>query len=497
MKINKHYSLTILILISLILLSFPQALLSQEERLALREMTGEESTEGGGIKKVTTLSVDFDPVTGVVAVDLGEGNVVFVDPGENTTFDMGAGDVVRVEVPDSGAGVLLNVVFGDIEVQTPTGDVINMDAGDGVQVSETGTDGSVEVAVTGGEVTLAIDAGDVTMDVGDVVTVTEGADGVGLEIISGEVTLETRTGDVVMDAGDDVIISIDSESGNAEIGVVGGDGVDVVDADTGETVTVEVGDGVDVQIVVDEGDNEGQTDFGANVMAGAGVTDEGVVFTTDSDESDTTASYVSDISESSNTYTDPDRDGGSGSSDDDSHEDNCIHRGNDKEDRHKDKGQHKSEGKKKHDFAGLIDNIVDPPVASTDYLLAFAKMIRGDMDTHNEKYPDAAAYQSERQTFIEEVDENYIEEETNQAKTFLNEHINDFGDTITIGSIKKIEKAFRGLDSTNKYKSQKLIRKVIDQSKHAKKPGKKVINQSKPKKPGKKVVNQSKPTKKH
>ncbi|MGR3293339.1 MAG: hypothetical protein ACUZ9M_04895 [Candidatus Scalindua sp.] len=540
------------LLISLIVFSYPQTLLSQEKKLAVVA-----SVRG------MALSVDFDPVTSIVAVDLGEGNVVFVGPGENTTLDMGAGNVVRVEVPDSGVGVLLNVVSGDIEVWTPTGDVINMDAGDGAQVSETEagdtaifvtatgedgrvtvdtnagvvamdvgdavevgearTDGSVEVTVISGEVTLAIDAGDVTMDVGDVVTVTESIDGVGLEIISGEVTLETGTGDVVMDAGDDVVISVDSESGNAEIEVVGGDGVDVVDANTGETVTIEVGGGVVVQIVVDEGDNEGRTDFGADVMGDAevegevGVTDESVVFTTDFDESDTTVSYVSAISESSNTntYTEPDSDGAGdngdeypndptedgdgddGSSYDDSHADNGIHRGNEKEDRHEDKGKHKSEGMKKH---GLTDNIVDPPDASMDYLLTFAKMIRGDMDIHNEEYPDDAASQSGHQPFIEEVNDinislNSIEEEMEQAKAFLNEHIYDFGDTAahnnirfqidsalvkidtdnnnnyiasTIDSIRsENKKAFRntidhmnGVGLTNKYRSQELTRRV-------------------------------------
>ncbi|MGR3301732.1 MAG: hypothetical protein ACUZ8I_04420 [Candidatus Scalindua sp.] len=640
--------------ISLILLPFPQTLLSQEARHA--ESSGWEWLVVVASVRGKTHSVDFDPVTGVAAVDMGEGNVVFVDPGEDTTFDMGAGDVVRVEVPDSGGGVLLNVVSGDIEVQTPTGDVINMDAGDGVQVSETevggtavsvtatggdggvtvetgagtlemdvgdavevgeaGTDGGVEVTVTvtSGEVTLAIDVGDVTMDVGDAVAVTEGMDGVGLEIISGEVTLETGTGDVVMDAGDAVIISVDSESGNAEIGVVGGDGVDVVDADTGETVTMEVGGGVVVQIVVDEGDNEGQTDYGANVMGDAeaegevGVIDEGVVFTTNFDESDTTASYVSDISESSNTYTEPDSDGvgnngdeypndptedrddDGGSGDDDGHDDNGIHRGNDKEDRHKDKGKHKSEGKKKRDFAGLTDNIVDPPDASMNYLLTFAKMIRGDMDTHNEEYPDDAASQSDHQTFIEEVGEvisdininpdtvseadifdslrtardslkvhedtkghaqhvgiahhlldskiftdggveislNSIEEEMDQAKVFLNEHINDFGDTTahndirfqidsvnnnnytasTIDSIRsEIKKAFRdttdhmhGSGSTNKYRSQEMTRRVSGSKRQPYKLANRkggahgILHTTNP---GRKVINQSKHTKKH
>ena len=595
---NRFHYIAVL-LISLILLSFPQTLLSQEARQA--ESSGREWLVVVASVRGTTHSVDFDPVTGVAAINLGEGNVVFVDPGEDTTFDMGAGDVVRVEVPDSGGGVLLNVVSGDIEVQTPTGDVINMDAGDGVQISETeagdtavsvtatggdggvtvetgagtlemdvgdavevgeaGTDGGVEVTVTvtSGEVTLAIDVGDVTMDVGDAVAVTEGMDGVGLEIISGEVTLETGTGDVVMDAGDAVIISVDSESGNAEIGVMGGDGVDVVDADTGETVTMEVGGSVEVQIVVDEGDNEGQTDFGANVMGGAetegevGVTDGGVVFTTNFDESDTTASYVSDISESSNTYTEPDSDGvgnngdeypndptedrDDGSSDDDGHDDNGIHRGNDKEDRHKDKGKHKSEGKKKRDFAGLTDNIVDPPDVSMNYLLTFAKMIRGDMDTHNEEYPDDAVsvgiahHLLDSKIFAEggvEISLNSIEEEMDQAKVFLNEHINDFGDTTahnnirfqidsvnnnnytvsTIDSIRsEIKKAFRdntdhmhGLGSTNKYRSQEMTRRVSG----SKRQPHKLVNRKggahgilHTTNPGRKVINQSKHTKKH
>ena len=57
------------------------------------------------------------------------------------------------------------------------------------------------------------------------------------------------------------------------------------------------------------------------------------------------------------------------------------------------------------DSAVLIDNVFDPPVASTDYLLTFAKMIRGDMDTHNKEYPGDATSQSEHQAVIDEVDE--------------------------------------------------------------------------------------------
>jgi hypothetical protein len=157
-----------------------------------------------------------------------------------------------------------------------------------------------------------------------------------------------------------------------------------------------------------------------------------------------------------------------------------------------------------HDSAVLLDNVVDPLVdgdvdvitsevsaPSTDYLLTFAKMIRGDMNTHNKEYPSDATSQSEHQAVIDEVDKvisdintsiikpgttdifdklraagdslmvhedtkgyaqhvgiahhlldskihadggveislNSIEEGMNQAKTFLNEHINDFGDT--------------------------------------------------------------------
>jgi hypothetical protein len=325
---------------------------------------------------------------------------------------------------------------------------------------------------------------------------------------------------------------------------------------------------------------------GAAAEGEVGVTDEGVVFTTDFYEPDTTASYISDISESSNTYTNTntnsDIDGDGGSSDDDTHEDNGIHRGNDKEDRHEDKGKHKSEGMKKHDFTGLTDNIVDPPHASMDYLLTFAKRIRGDMDTHNEEYPDDAASRSEHQVVIDEVDEvindininpdtvseadifvslmtardgprvhedtkghaqhvgiaqslNSIEEEMEQAKVFLNEHINDFGDSTVHNNIRfqidsalvKVDtdnnnnytasmidsirsankKAFRntidhmhGLGSTNKYRSQELTRRVSGSNGQPHKP----VNRnggapgiSHTTNQGRKVVGQSKNTKKH
>jgi hypothetical protein len=175
------------------------------------------------------------------------------------------------------------------------------------------------------------------------------------------------------------------------------------------------------------------------------------------------------------------------------------------------------------DSAVLIDNVVDPLVdgavdvvtsevstSSTDYLLTFAKMIRGDMDTHNEEYPGNATSQSEHQTFINKVDEaigdiennpdtvsridifdklgaardglivhadmkepmqhtalaqhlldskihadggfavnlTSIDAEMNQARAFLEEHINDFGDTTAHRDIRsQMDSVLTGIDT--------------------------------------------------
>ena len=59
------------------------------------------------------------------------------------------------------------------------------------------------------------------------------------------------------------------------------------------------------------------------------------------------------------------------------------------------------------DSAVLIDNVVDPPVvvSSTDYLLTFAKMLRGDIEVHDADLEADAVASTEHQAFIAKVNE--------------------------------------------------------------------------------------------
>jgi len=59
------------------------------------------------------------------------------------------------------------------------------------------------------------------------------------------------------------------------------------------------------------------------------------------------------------------------------------------------------------DSAVLIDNVVDPPVvvSSTDYLLTFAKMLRGDIEVHDADLEADAVASAEHQAFIAKVNE--------------------------------------------------------------------------------------------
>ena len=58
-----------------------------------------------------------------------------------------------------------------------------------------------------------------------------------------------------------------------------------------------------------------------------------------------------------------------------------------------------------HDSAVLLDNVIDPPVTSTDYLLTFAKMLRGDMEAHEDEHTDDAASKAEHQTSMDAMDD--------------------------------------------------------------------------------------------
>ena len=259
--------------------------------------------EDGGVTIETdagTVEMSADDAVAIGETDSGGTSLEVTATGEDGgvtvetdagTVEMSVDDAVEIGETDSG-GTSLEVTAtgedGGVTVETDAG-TVEMSEADAVEVSDTAEDGSVEVTATSGEVTLATDAGDVTMDTGDAVAVTEGTDGIGLETTSGEVTLETGTGDVIMDTGDDVTVSVDAESGIAEIGVVDGDGVDVVDADTGETATVDVGSDVEVQAVVDEGSGvdsgtDGGADSGTDTGTDAGTdtgTDSGVDAGTD------------------------------------------------------------------------------------------------------------------------------------------------------------------------------------------------------------------------
>jgi hypothetical protein len=80
------------------------------------------------------------------------------------------------------------------------------------------------------------------------------------------------------------------------------------------------------------------------------------------------------------------------------------------------------------DSALFIDNVVDPIVdlpTSTDYLLTFARMMRGDMDTHDMNQPGDVESHSEHQTFIDKVDEVVGNIESNPDSLSITDIFND------------------------------------------------------------------------
>jgi len=169
------------------------------------------------------------------------------------------------------------------------------------------------------------------------------------------------------------------------------------------------------------------------------------------------------------------------------------------------------------DSAVLIDNVVDPPVvvSSTDYLLTFAKMLRGDIEVHDADLEADAVASAEHQAFIAKVNEVITDMENisdpeflagrdeffdrlwvardtlsnnegtteflqktgvahhlleasvmatedvgtniaaitdsiNQAKSFLVAHVNDFGDTDALASIKtNIDSVLANIENVN------------------------------------------------
>ncbi len=169
------------------------------------------------------------------------------------------------------------------------------------------------------------------------------------------------------------------------------------------------------------------------------------------------------------------------------------------------------------DTAVLLDNIVDPPVvaSSTDYLLTFARMLRGEVDIHDADLEADAVVSAEHQAFIAKVNEVIsdmenvsgsefmagrdefldrlwvardsladhedttgflqqtgvahhlleasimtdrgigtniaaIKDSINQAKAFLVAHVNDFGETDALASIKtNIDSVLANIENVN------------------------------------------------
>ncbi len=172
-------------------------------------LTEFETPTGVAAVRGTTVTFHEQP-DGSFAVQTIEGLMGFVTPGDNpVTFDIGGGDVVTIGMSAAGS-VSLNVNSGNIEVNTLTGDVVNLNVGDGVEMGSTDTGGtSVTVTATGAD---------------------------------GGVTVETGSGNVEMGTGEGIEISEDS-GGNATIDVTNGE-VTVTNPRTGETENVSTGEAV-------------------------------------------------------------------------------------------------------------------------------------------------------------------------------------------------------------------------------------------------------------
>jgi len=73
------------------------------------------------------------------------------------------------------------------------------------------------------------------------------------------------------------------------------------------------------------------------------------------------------------------------------------------------------------DSAVLLDNVVDPPVvvSSTDYLLTFAKVLRGDIEVHDADLETDAVASAEHQAFIAKVNEVITDMENISDSEFM------------------------------------------------------------------------------
>ena len=98
-------------------------------------LTEFETPSGVASVRGTEIGVGFDPVTGAASIDLGDGIVFFVMPGEQMSIDLTAGDAITVSVDPVTGTASITVDTGEVTItDKATGQETTAKAGESVNV---------------------------------------------------------------------------------------------------------------------------------------------------------------------------------------------------------------------------------------------------------------------------------------------------------------------------------------------------------------------------
>ncbi len=286
-----------------------------------REMSGDEETESGFIRKVSgkqggvvrninikagkflanitpskSVLTEFETpsgvasvrgtmftlayVGGVTSIDLTEGLVNFASAGDDVSFSIEPGDFIDVSAPELGH-TSIGVRSGELDVETDTG-TLTVESGESTGVNVDADTGEVTVTAEEGTVTLETVTG--TATIGEGASATTSVDctdtcQISLGAEDGTVEFETSSGKVIIEDGEAAGTKVDEETGQVSVtsegGMIGfetsmgnvmmkeGDVVGaLLDAETGEVImTAEVGkmefETAMGRVMMDEGDAMG------------------------------------------------------------------------------------------------------------------------------------------------------------------------------------------------------------------------------------------------
>lgn len=186
-------------------------------------LTEFETPSGVAMVRGTEIGLDVDPDTSVVSIELPDGSMQFVSPGEQATFTMDSGEQVTIGVDADTGQISMDVGAGDIEVQIG-GVTVNMVEGSSVEMNLDSETGEITVAAVEGDITIETGAGTVMMGAGDKVAIGETETGkTTVAVVEGDITIETDVGTIKMEAGDKIEADVDAETGEATILVTDGE----------------------------------------------------------------------------------------------------------------------------------------------------------------------------------------------------------------------------------------------------------------------------------